>query len=222
MKVEYSEDRRTAYFDGIKFRRDAKTGYYLAGKPTYSGKRERLHVYVWRYFNGPVKDGYHVHHKDESKDNNDIENLTCIRGKTHMNYHILKYAANHREEMAENLAKNVRPKASEWHRSETGRQWHAEQAKKNAESMQEKEFVCENCGKHFWKKPLGKNKFCCNACKTAARNKSGVDDETRICFCCGKPFRANKYANKQFCSRECRIAFRRDKVNQTAEQAASL
>lgn len=99
MKVEYSEDRRTAYFDSIKFRKDMKTGYYLAGKPTYNGKRERLHVYVWRYFNGPVKDGYHVHHKDENKDNNDIKNLTCIRGKTHMKYHLLEYAANHREEM---------------------------------------------------------------------------------------------------------------------------
>lgn len=51
-RVEYSQDGKTAYFDGYKFRRDAKTGYYLATKPTYQGKRERLHCYVWRTLKG--------------------------------------------------------------------------------------------------------------------------------------------------------------------------
>lgn len=83
-RVEYSQDRKTAYFDGYKFRRDAKTGYYLANKPTYQGKRERLHCYVWRYFNGPIPDGFHVHHVDENKSNNDIENLRCIPPKLHI------------------------------------------------------------------------------------------------------------------------------------------
>lgn len=221
MKVEYSEDRRTAYFDSIKFRKDMKTGYYLAGKPTYNGKRERLHVYVWRYFNGPVKDGYHVHHKDENKDNNDIENLTCIRGKTHTKYHLLKYSANHREEIAQNLARNARPKASEWHKSEAGRKWNKENAYPVWETK-ETEHVCQFCGKNYMSLEMGHNLFCSNKCKSAWRRKSGVDDETRICSCCGKPFRSNKYANKQFCSRECRIAFRRNKVNQTAGQAAGL
>lgn len=219
MKVEYSEDRKTAFFNGIKFRKDMKTGYYLAGKPTYNGKRERLHVYVWRYFNGPVKDGYHVHHKDENKDNNDIENLTCICGKTHMKYHLLKYTANHREEMAENLVKNVRPKASEWHRSETGRQWHRE----HCQHLWDKtEHICEYCGKPYMTVEHGNNRFCSNNCKAAARRKSGVDDETRICPYCGEQYRTNKYSPAMFCSRECRIAFRRNKFNQTAGQAAGL
>lgn len=222
MKVEYSEDRKTAFFDGYKFRLDRKTGYYLATKPTYKGKRERLHVYVWRHFNGPVKDGFHVHHKDEDKNNNEIENLVCTRGTTHSKYHLLKYATNHRAEMAENLEKNVRPKASLWHGSEEGREWHSRHARETAENLAEKEFVCKNCGKHFWKKPLGVNKYCCNACKTAARNKSGVDDETRVCAFCGKKFRTNKYGARKFCSAECRRTFRRSKSGCPSGQAAGL
>lgn len=40
MKIIYSEDKKNAYYDGLKFRRDAKTGYNLYAKPTYQGKRE--------------------------------------------------------------------------------------------------------------------------------------------------------------------------------------
>lgn len=202
MKVEYSEDRKTAFFDGYKFRRDAKTGYYLATKPTYNGKRERLHVYVWRYFKGPVKEGYHVHHKDENKDHNDIDNLTCIFGETHVKYHILKYSVNHREELAENLAKRARPKASEWHKSEAGRAWHRENAFP-VWKMEETEHICEYCGKKYMTRDTGHNKFCSNNCKAAARRKSGVDNETRKCVVCGKEFVTNKYSVQRTCSRRC-------------------
>lgn len=222
MEVTYSEDRKTAFFDECKFRRDMKTGYYLATRPTYNGKRERLHCYVWRYFNGPVQAGYHVHHKDENKDNNNIENLVCTKGKTHSKYHLLKYATNHHDDMVENLEKNVRPKASEWHRSSEGREWHSKLGKQTTTSLKEREFVCENCGKVFFAKPLGLNKFCCNNCKAAARRKSGVDDETRACKACGRDFRANRYGAKRFCSDECRYSFRRDKRNQTGGETACL
>lgn len=202
MKVEYSEDRKTAFFDGVKFRRDVKTGYYLAARPTYQGKRERLHVYVWRYFNGPIEDGYHVHHKDENKDHNDIDNLACILGDTHQKYHLLKYSVNHREEMAKNLEDKARPKASEWHKSEEGRAWHREHSFL-ALNREETEHICEFCGKPFMSVDHGNNRFCSNNCKTAARRKSGVDNEKRICAFCGKEFVVNKYAKTKCCSRAC-------------------
>lgn len=222
MKVEYSEDRKTAFFDGIKFRKDMKTGYYLAGKPTHNGKRERLHVYVWRYFNGPVKDGYHVHHKDENKDHNDIENLTCIRGETHMKYHLLKYTANHREEMAENLVKYARPKASEWHKSEDGRKWHREHWAESLGTVQLKERTCTFCGKKYFTKRTEASRFCSNNCKAAARRKSGVDDETRKCQVCGKEYQTNKYSPARFCSAECRAVFRASRKNRAVRKTAGL
>lgn len=222
MKVTYGEDKKTAFFDGYKFRRDMKTGYYLATKPTYNGKRERLHCYVWRYFNGPVKEGYHIHHKDENKEHNDIENLVCARGTTHMKYHLLKYATNHHDEILDNLEKNARPRASEWHKSSDGRKWHSQQRIRTTSELKEKEFVCENCGTHFWKKPLGQNKFCSNNCKSQARRKSGVDDETRTCACCGREFKANRYSSKSFCSAECRFAVRQNKSNQASGKTTGI
>lgn len=222
MKVEYSEDRKTAYFDGYKFRRDAKTGYYLANKPTYMGHRERLHVYVWRKHNGPIPAGYHVHHVDEDKSNNDIENLRCIPQKQHMEHHSREYAERAHDAICRNLIENVRPKASEWHKSEAGRAWHSKQAKINAALMAEKEFVCQYCGKHFFKKPLGENKFCSNNCKSAWRRKSGVDNETRICANCGKEFRCNKYSTIKYCSRECATQFRYHRRDQASGQRAGL
>lgn len=203
MKVEYSEDRKTAFFDGVKFRRDAKTGYYLATKKTYQGKRERLHVYVWRYFNGPVKDGYHVHHKDENKDHNDIENLACIPETLHERHHGCSRAANHYEEVCKNLAEKAQPNAAEWHRSDSGREWHKEHWKTSIGAIAQKECTCEVCGKKYLSKMQGTNRFCSNKCKAAARRKSGIDSETRVCAFCGKEFVVNKYAKTKCCSKRC-------------------
>lgn len=201
-RVVYSDDKKTAYFDGYKFRRDAKTGYYLANKPTYQGKRERLHCYVWRYFNGPVPDGFHIHHKDENKYNNDIDNLACVPVSEHTSYHSKKYVSEHPQEIKRQID-SIRPLTKEWHKSKSGREWHKQHAAEIFESMQEREFVCEYCGKKFMSLPVGRHKFCSNNCRSAARRKSGVDNETRICRVCGKEFIANKYSYVKYCSREC-------------------
>ena len=66
------------YFDGYKFTRDNKTGYYLN-----STIRQRLHRYVWEFYNGPIPKGYHIHHKDFNKANNDISNLQLLSLEEH-------------------------------------------------------------------------------------------------------------------------------------------
>ena len=54
------------YFNGLKFTRDDKTGYYLN-----STIEKRMHRYVWEFYNGPIPKGYDIHHKDEDKANNE-------------------------------------------------------------------------------------------------------------------------------------------------------
>ena len=72
--VQYVDDGDLACFDGLSFRRDKRTGYFLNAKT-----HKRLHVYVWEYYNGSeVPKGYHVHHKDFNKGNNEIENLVLM------------------------------------------------------------------------------------------------------------------------------------------------
>ena len=71
------------FFDGKKFTRDDKTGYYLCSTGDENNVRKRMHVYVWEYFNGPISKGYHIHHIDGDKSNNDIQNLQMLSATEH-------------------------------------------------------------------------------------------------------------------------------------------
>lgn len=213
MKVIYSDNHRIAIFDGVKFRKDLKTGYYLSVRKTDIGRRERLHRYVWRYYNGDIADGYHIHHKDENKDNNEIENLDCITSSEHERLHSREYAAKNYDKMIKNLNENVRPKANEWHKSADGREWHKQHYSRMKDRLHEtRDFVCVVCGKPF-KSPNTKSKFCCNNCKSAYRRGLGVDNVKRVCVICGGEFIANKYSKTRTCSSGCKVKLRQNKIN---------
>lgn len=187
------------YFNGVKFTKDEKTGYYLN-----SSLRKRMHRYVWEFYNGEIPEGFQVHHKDRDKANNAIENLDLMPFSTHAKLHSKEKAATRHEAMAKNLRENALPKAVEWHKSDEGREWH----KNHYESMSykfhpEEKMVCEMCGCEYMGKVSAENRFCSNKCKAAWRRKSGVDDEVRICVVCGAEFTTNKYSKTETCSRAC-------------------
>ena len=208
--IEYSADGKIAVYDGYRFRKDPNTGYYLCTRKTDAGRRERLHVYVWRKNCGQIPDGYHIHHKDENKDNNDLENLACIPGKIHSTFHSNERVANNYDAIIKNLNENVRPAARAWHRGGAGKEWHRTH---NAEYLHiTREFVCEYCGKKYVGVVNGKNRFCSNKCRSAYRRKIGADNETRICECCKKPFEVNKYEKTVVCSRSCAAVLRWNKA----------
>lgn len=208
--VEYIENGDAALFDGLSFRKDKKTGYYLNAKT-----HKRLHVYVWEYFNGKVPKGYHVHHKDHDKTNNEIDNLTLLSASEHSALHSKEQVEKHYQDMIKNLKDNAIPKASEWHGSKEGKEWHKRHYEKTKAALHKQgDFICENCGKPFTAEITGNNRFCSNNCKMAYRRKSGVDNETRECECCGKEFITNKYSKAKTCSRQCRSHLRYNKISQ--------
>jgi endogenous inhibitor of DNA gyrase (YacG/DUF329 family) len=196
--------------DGIKFTRDKKTGYYLASKKV-GNKRPRLHVYIWEKNNGQVPKGYEIHHKDGDKDNNDISNFELLPRGKHQELHGADIKNNEvlLEKMRTNLKENATPKASEWHKSKEGREWHRKHAIEVSKNLSEKEFICSNCGKTFNKKPQGNIKFCSNKCKSAWRRKQGLDNITRVCEICGKKFEVNKYSTTKTCSKQCAANLRK-------------
>ena len=55
------------------------TGYY--GKT--NGKRTLLHRDTWELVNGKIPLGWDIHHIDEDKTNNKIENLECLPKSEH-------------------------------------------------------------------------------------------------------------------------------------------
>lgn len=198
MEVTYKNGY--AYVDEYKFRRDSKSGYYLSTRKI-DNARKRLHVYMWEKYNGKVPKGYEIHHKDENKDNNEIDNLMCMTKKEHLQWH----AANISEEQLEKVRANLelaREKASEWHKSEEGREWHRSQARKRFKHDVRFNLTCTVCGKQYTS-PKKWSKFCSRNCAAKDRRDSGIDNEQRNCVICGKEFITNKYSSVKNCSKEC-------------------
>lgn len=163
----------------------------------------RLHNYVWEREYGKIPEGCHIHHIDENVDNNDISNLQCISRSTHLRTHAKSRADFSRE----NLAKNVRPKASEWHKSSVGRAHHKLNYELFTKDKWEKPITktCEICGKEYSVKYMAahKSRFCSNNCKSKYRRMTGIDNEQRICVICGKEYTCNKYSRQIVCSKNC-------------------
>lgn len=121
---KYNVMQKYQYFNGVKFTRDEKSGYYLN-----SSIRKRMHRYVWEYYNGEIPEGYQIHHIDKDRSNNDISNLELIPFTEHAKLHNKEKAITRHAEIVQNIKENVLPKAIEWHKSDEGRQWHSEKQK---------------------------------------------------------------------------------------------
>lgn len=200
--IEYRDGY--AYYDGHKFRKDIKSGYYLS-TAKIDGNRKRLHVYVWEKFNGPVPQGYNIHHFDENKNDNQIDNLMCMTKHEHHMWH----AQHDREKMLpiwRNNYNKARTAAAKWHKTPEGREVTSESHK--GISLK-KGYVkkCKNCGKSY-RAAFNRSKFCSPKCQTAYRKKMGIDDEKRTCALCDKSFTINKYSTEKCCSKECRDKLR--------------
>lgn len=186
--------------DGISFCRDDETGYYLN-----STLGIRAHRYIYEREYGPIPPGYHVHHKDEDKSNNDPLNFELLLAEEHGAHHGNIRAADPDwlEWSRNNLRENACPRAAEWHGSAEGTEWHRRHANDSILAKSPQTFQCEHCSAPFDAIDNGRIKFCSNACKAASRRASAVDNVSVNCQSCGNPFERNKYKKSRTCSRAC-------------------
>lgn len=198
MEVTYKDGY--AYVDDYKFRKDSKSGYYLSTRKIGTS-RKRLHVYMWEKYNDIVPKGYEIHHKDENKDNNEIDNLMCMTRKEHLKWHSENISPELAEKQMKNLEK-ARKAAVKWHKSKEGREWHRSQAKTRFKHDSEFDLVCVVCGSDFTS-PKQWSKFCSRNCASKHRRDSDIDDEKRDCVICGNQFTTNKYRKTKTCSKKC-------------------
>ena len=63
-----------------------KRGYLMIYIPQKGN--QPYHQYVWEQHNGVIPKGYHIHHIDENKLNNDIKNLELMTESDHHKYHV--------------------------------------------------------------------------------------------------------------------------------------
>lgn len=185
--------------------------FYLCGDKYYQHQGLRLHIAVWRYHNGEIPKGYHVHHIDEDRSNNQLENLCLLPAGIHSSWH------QHREKQREyqkHHIKDMQELAAEWHGSEEGIEFHRKHAKEMWENAEPITYVCTECGKEFQSRHhygKGENKFCGGNCRAAFRRHNRTDDVDRVCAYCGKTFRVNRYSKAKCCSRDCAVKRRWNK-----------
>lgn len=188
-------------FDGIRFTLVNETGYYR-----HSTMRIYMHRYVWEFYNGKIPKGYEIHHIDFDRGNNDISNLQLVSKAEHRKIHADLLTDKQREWKRQNLNKNARPKAIEWHKSNEGTMWHSEQIKHMHKiGAFKRNLICTNCGKEYVGElhKNGGNAFCSNACKSAYRRLHKLDSIEKTCPICGNTFLTNKYRPSKTCSRSC-------------------
>ena len=123
---------------GIIFRRypnsanAAHRRYYNPGGRQIAAGVDSLHREVHKREIGPVPHGWHVHHIDGDTSNNSASNLVSLPPGKHIEITVAGWRARggswrDRDALVEHLAA-IRPRASEWHRSDEGREWHREHA----------------------------------------------------------------------------------------------
>lgn len=66
---------------------DAK-GYMVM---TWRGNQTKLHQLIWIWNNGPIPEGYVIHHRNEKKADNRIWNLQLMTPSEHMTHHQRKW-----------------------------------------------------------------------------------------------------------------------------------
>jgi len=162
----------TIVFDGKRYNRYPDSNN-PAHRRYFARAGKRLHRAVWEYHNGAIPQGMHVHHIDGDTTNNDISNLECITRREHWDEHRAEFAERGRTDKQLQHLESIRPKASEWHRSEEGRAWHREHAKNSLAKTwsapriyEEFEIVCKWCGAVVMAKSKRKL-FCCPTCQNA-------------------------------------------------------
>lgn len=143
--------------------------YYLCGR-YFQRNGVRLHRTVWEHVWGrPVPDGHDVHHADHDRSNNQPGNLELLESTRHLSHH---------SSDPENIARiksqldKAREAAANWHRSDTGRQWHSEHYDKHLrERMGQKvEKTCQQCGAQYLTvfPKAEQSRFCHPNCKARA------------------------------------------------------
>lgn len=186
--------------------------YYRSGYYWHCPSQGRLHRHVWEEAHGDIPNGFHIHHKDDDRSNNNLENLDLLSIPDH---HRLHMASDARKRIsAENAVTHAVPAAAQWRRdnpekaSAMGRAAIAGMHRK-ANSVWA-DYTCDNCEKEFRARPhYNKNRrgkygpFCCYNCAMAHRRKRKADHIEETCPVCGNQFSKNRYSATQTCSRSC-------------------
>jgi hypothetical protein len=176
----------------------------------YNGLHGRyLHRDIYIEANGPIPEGYHIHHKDGDSLNNSLENLECLTPKQH--------CAAHSKLAKEDPSKDIYQTRREWQKSEDGVAHHSKLAKNNWEKLKQKILNCKACGCEYQKYIMSKiDNDICYPCKIRAKNRKKRIRPKKVkikkiipkillnCKNCGETWDQKTSKKRLFCSSKCR------------------
>jgi hypothetical protein len=140
-----------------KFYQDKKSGYWISTTIPHI----RAHVWVWKKYKGEIQKGFHIHHLDGNKSNNEIINLEMIS----CHDHISTYHNTEERKIANKIhAERIRPLTKKWHSSDEGLNWHKEHGIKTWNERKSFKINCLMCGCEIETKTYHQ-KFCHQNCK---------------------------------------------------------
>ena len=196
---------------------NGKDYYLYDGERYFSKANKRLHVVKWEFYNGRVPKGFHVHHKDENPQNNEIKNLELIKGTDHLRLHGIKRAKEN-PEWLKNFNEKGRQKAKEWHSTKEGIEWHRQHALRcNFGNITYGSKKCKVCDTEFEANTKNQD-FCSRRCVSKNRRESGIDDVKRKCVICETEFTVNKYSIVSTCGRSCGAKLQHKRMGHNGKQ----
>lgn len=156
-------------FNGHRYTLSGK--YYRKNCWSQDGP-SNLHRAVWEFHNGPIPEGFEIHHEDENGLNNELSNLMVLPIPKHQADHAL---ARHKSGTLQPPTDKCREKAAEWHRSAEGLAWHKEHGTKTWDTRVWYPCVCQECNQPFMSPYPKQSKFCHVNCKfKAMRRRKGI------------------------------------------------
>lgn len=160
---------------------DGYTWHMRTGKSYYE-RRVLLHREIWEAANGPIPTGYDIHHKNDNKTDNRLENLELLTHGKHSALHYQEKLAPHRQKAMDNA------KAA-WQYNQSIRM--------------QRDLVCARCGTIYHSPSAHPIRYCATACVEAARS-GAFTGETRKCEFCATEYQATKRVQR-YCSKPCNI-----------------
>ena len=166
--------RESVEFNGRMYHRypNAKQSnhrHYYTSHDAWRATPRMVHRDIWKFHNGEIPEGHHIHHADKNFNNNEISNLVCLSSAAHNVEHREERSA--RAKSPEHLAHldSIRHLANQWHKTEECRAWAREHAKKSL-LKDRPEKPCIICGTMF-KPKIAKASMCSRECKRIRTNQ---------------------------------------------------
>lgn len=213
-------------FNGVTFRRypgSRMVAHQRYFRPHIADARrgvQALHQEIWKQANGPIPEGYEVHHKDGDPLNNVLLNLELLTRAQHARVHQERGDFVCTSKQRRHLAR-VRPLAAAWHSSPEGMRWHKQHGIDVFRDQPKTARLCAECGTQF-NATHSDAKYCSVRCQGRARRKDPDQYVEMACEICKTPFRIFKCelsrANRprqRTCSRTCQGVMRK-RLNQAA------